>query len=437
MTPKNALDKILALPRFQRGHTLVPVKQLLAALHDPQEDLSFIHVAGTNGKGSISTMCASMLQAAGYRVGLYTSPYINSFHERFRIDGVPVSPAVFAEAARDVLTAVKHLPCADQLSQFDVITAVGLLIFARTGCRIVVLECGLGGRWDATNAIAPPLVAVIGNIGFDHMEQLGDTIAAITAEKCGILKHGTGAVVCAPQDYSEAPMVVAEVAAREGIPLVQVKKQDIALQHCGIGRLHFTYRHKAYESGLAAAYQAQNAATALEVMAALVDTPFPVAEEAVQTGLAHAYIPARFEALSISPLVLLDGGHNRDGLMALRQSMERVATAFDRLYCIVGMLWEKTPEEALSAFFSSPALSEKIAGVVTVKPLTPRGCEAGVLAEVIRSLPKPPAPVVAAADMQEAIKRCLHDMRPQDVLLCFGSLYMMGELRRLVPMLQK
>lgn len=437
MTPKNAQDKILALPRFRRGHTLAPVKQLLAALHNPQDDLAFIHVAGTNGKGSISTMCASILQASGYCVGLYTSPYINSFRERFQINNVPASPAAFADATREVFTAMKSLSCADELSQFDVITAIGFLIFARSGCRIVVLECGLGGKWDATNVISPPLVAVIGNIGFDHMEQLGDTIAAITAEKCGIVKKGTGTVICAPQDYAEASPVVAEAAACEAVPFVQVRKRDISTQHCGVGRLCFSYRRKTYESGLAAAYQAQNAATALEVMAALSHTPFAVSEEAIRYGLANAFIPARFEALSIAPLVLLDGAHNRDGLLALRQSMERIAPTFDRLYCLVGMLQEKAPEEALSAFFSSPVLSEKMAGVVTVTPPTPRACEAGVLAEVIRTLPAPPPQVVAAADMQEALKRCFFDIRTQDALLCFGSLYMMGDLRRLVPKLQK
>ena len=432
MTPKSALERIYALPRFNRGETLSPVRELLAALREPQRALRFVHVAGTNGKGSISAMCASVLAKTGLRVGLYTSPFINHFRERFQINGTPVSPAEFAAATREVFLAIKRLPSANELSQFDVVTAIGLLIFARAGCDVVVLECGLGGRLDATNAIEAPLVAVIGNIGFDHTELLGDTVEAITAEKCGILKAGTGAVVCAPQDYPAAEQTARTAADACGIPFTAVKESDLLLLQCGLGSLTFSYRKKTYVSGLAAAYQARNAATALEVLFALRRAGFSISDQAIADGLRHAYIPARLELMGMAPHVLLDGAHNKDGLHALRKSIEAIAPTFGRLFCLVGMLREKAPGEALAAFFSSPIIHKKLAGTVTVTPPTPRACPAGELADVLAALPTPPAHITAYEDVRQALLACFSAMKEDDALLCFGSLYTMGELRCLI-----
>ncbi len=432
MTAKTALEHIYALPRFNRGETMEPVAELLRALREPQRALRFIHIAGTNGKGSVSAMCDAILRESGMRVGLYTSPFINDFRERFQIDGRPVNQTDFAQAAAYVLRALRRLPCADQLSQFDVVTAIGLVLFARAGCEIVVLECGLGGRLDATNVIAPPDVAVMVNIGFDHTELLGDSIEAITAEKCGILKPGTGAFVCAPQDYPTAYRVAEEAAAANGIPTVIVPAEEIDIQQCSLGQLSFSYRGTPYQSQLAAAYQARNAATAIEAIRALSRSGLSVAEDAIVRGLRHAYIPARLELISMAPHILLDGAHNLDGLRALRTSIEAVAPYFARLHCLVGMLREKEPHKALSAFFSSPLIGERLACVTTVTPPTPRACPAEELAKILHGIDTPPAQIRTSGSMQEALAQCLADMQENDLLLCFGSLYSMGALRRLI-----
>ncbi len=433
MTPQCALESILALPRFSRGNTLEPVRALLHALRDPQRGLRFIHVAGTNGKGSISTMCSAILQEAGLRVGLFTSPYIEHFRERFQINGQAASPDAFAKAATAVLTAMKKLKQANELSQFDVVTAIGFLYFAIEKCDVVVLECGLGGRLDATNVIEPPCVAVIGNIGFDHTELLGDSIEAITKEKCGILKPGTGAVVCAPQDYPAAAETIKAVAAKQNIPLFAVQEDTLFLLSCHLGALSFSYRGEAYTTRLAAAYQGRNAAAAIEAMRAWQSvTKRPLLMQAVRDGLAQAFIPARLERASLAPLVLLDGGHNIDGLRALRTSMEAVTDSFDRLFCLVGMLREKAPDQALSAFFSSLILREKLGGLYTMTPNTPRACPAKELADILQQLPLSLPRAIAYADPKEALDACLSAMGPQDALLCFGSLYSMGELRRIL-----
>ena len=431
MTPKRALESIYALPRFNRGETLEPVKELLRALREPQKALRFLHVAGTNGKGSICTMCAAALEDAGLRVGLYTSPFIHDFRERFQINGKPVSPAEFASATQEVFSAIRRYSF-QNLSQFDVVTAIGLLIFARAGCQIVVLECGLGGRLDATNVIAAPEVAVIGNIGFDHTELLGDTIEKITAEKCGIIKKGTGAVICAPQDYPTAVEVIKAKAEACGVPLVVVSQKNILPLHCGLGLLRFVYRNKEYESALAAIYQARNAATAIEALFALRKRQIAIPDKAIASGLRRAYIPARLELMSIAPHILLDGAHNVDGLRALRASIEAVSSSYARLFCLVGMLREKEPRRALSAFYSSSVIGKKLHHIATITPSTPRAYPAAELARLLDEMPEINCPVTAYDSPTKAIRACLAEMNEDDALLCFGSLYAMGDIRHAI-----
>ena len=436
MTPKSAVDKIHALPRFQGAPSLLPMKKLMALLHNPQEGLCFVHVAGTNGKGSTATMIASILGAAGKKVGLYTSPFINDFRERFRIQGNPVSPAVFVRAARRCFTAMQKLPEAAQLSQFDVVTAIAFLIFAQEACDVVVLECGLGGRYDATNVIPPPAAAVICNIGYDHMEVLGNTIEAITSEKCGILKSGTGAFVMAPQDYDAAVRTMDGYAAQQDLTPYRVSADAISIRQCTLGSLVFTYKGVPYRCALAAAYQAKNAATAIETVNALRAGGMVISDSAVASGLARAYIPARMELLAMRPHILLDGAHNADGLRALRDSAERIAGQFSRLFCLVGMLRSKEPQSALSVFFSSSLLREKLSGIVTVTPDSPRACPAeelaGFLRDILSDASAAPPPILSFPDVQDGLQAVLHDLRDNDALLCFGSLYMMGTLRRAV-----
>ncbi len=429
MTRQTAIEKIYALPRFNRGETLEPVHELLHALHDPQKVLRFVHVAGTNGKGSISTMIAAILQATGQKVGLYTSPYINDFCERFRIGDVPVNATAFTRAAKRVFDALRKIPCTDRLSQFDVITAIAFVIFAEEGCDTVVLECGLGGRLDATNVIEPPQVAVIGNIGYDHTELLGSSISEITTEKCGIIKPGTGALVCAPQDYPEATRVAESYAVQMGVPSVTIEG-GYTIEKCTLGALQFTYRGKMYTSSLAAAYQAKNAVTALEAVFALRHQGVDIPDAAIAHGLAHAFIPARLELASLFPHVLLDGAHNEDGIRALRDSIERLAPQFERLYCVIGMLEDKSPQDTLSAFFASPILQEKLDGIMTVTPNSPRACPAEKLSILLSGMTK--APVIPCPSPGEAAGRVISQMQGKDLLLCFGSLYMMGDLRRTI-----
>ena len=428
MTEREALARIAALPRLHGEAKPAHVKTLLAALGDPQKSLRYIHVAGTNGKGSICTMTDAVLRAAGHRVGLYTSPYINFFRERFRIDGTAVDIPAFTAAAERVFCALDALPGLP-LAQFDVITAIGFCLFAAAGCDFVVLECGLGGRLDATNVIDAPCVAVIGNIGLDHTELLGNTPAAIAAEKCGIIKPGSGAVILAPQDYPEAADTVRAAAREKGVPLYAVDTDTLRVEDAHLDFLVFSYRGVRYRSSLAACYQAQNAAAAIEIFCALRHTGTPISEKAVHDGLEHAYIPARFERLACRPPVLLDGAHNADGLRALRAALLATAGEYRRLFCLVGMLRDKAPENALAAFFDGAI---PVAAVAAVTPPSPRACPAAELADKLCALPGFCAPVTAYDDIRAALAVLLQAAGPEDAVVCFGSLYQMGLIRALL-----
>lgn len=426
MTVARAIEKIYALPRFARGETLAPVRDLLGALHHPETVFPCIHVAGTNGKGSVSTMISSILHSSGKRVGLYTSPYIHDFRERFQIDGVPVSPMAFSRAAARVFAAVKRTKSASQLSQFDVVTAIGLVIFADAGCDVVVLECGLGGRLDATNVIPAPLLAVISNIGFDHTDLLGDTATAIAAEKCGIVKSGTGALICAPQDYPEVLPVCEGVAAEHGVPFMPVTEIG-SVESFTFGKLRFSYKGKSYTSSLSALYQVRNAQTALEAAFALRDMGYDISDEAIEHGLATAYIPARLEAVSFFPHILVDGAHNADAIRALSASIEQLSGEFDRLFCILGMMKDKNPEAALSPFFSSPLIKKRLAGIATLSPEGARAMPKDELKDLLS--PMTAAPIITTESAEDAVTRILPQMQGKDLLLAFGSLYILGDIK--------
>ena len=238
MTIEQAMELIHGVAWRGSRPGLARVRELLHRLGDPQDGLQFVHIAGTNGKGSTAAMLASILRAAGYTTGLFTSPYLERFAERMQVNGVPVPDAEFAavcEALQPCIAAMDDPP-----TEFELVTAAAMLWFRRRGCDVVVLEVGLGGRLDATNVIAAPACAVITNIGLDHTEILGDTLEQIAREKAGILKPGTRAV-----SYPQTPEVRAvlhEICAQRGIPLTEVDAAAIAPLTDGVDGQTFTYR---------------------------------------------------------------------------------------------------------------------------------------------------------------------------------------------------
>ena len=287
MNYEQAMEYIHAVQWAGHKPGLTRTRTLLAALGDPHKKLQFVHVAGTNGKGSTAAMLASILRAAGYTTGLFTSPYLERFAERMQVNGVPVPDAEFAavcEALQPCIAAMDDPP-----TEFELVTAAAMLWFRRRGCDVVVLEVGLGGRLDATNVIAAPACAVITNIGLDHTEILGGTLAQIAREKAGILKPGTCAV-----SYPQTPEVRAvlhEICAQRGIPLTEADASAIVPLTDSVDGQTFAYRGTEYALPLLGAHQLRNAAVALETVAALRARGWRIPDAAVHAGLAQVRWP--------------------------------------------------------------------------------------------------------------------------------------------------
>ncbi len=351
-------------PRWQASRLgLERMIGLLDRMGRPQDALRFVHVAGTNGKGSTCAYLASILQAAGLRVGLFTSPYILRFEERIRVNGRDITEEELARAVEAVRPHAEAIEaaCGDHPTEFELMAAVALEHFRAVACDIVVLEVGLGGRLDATNVIDAPEASVICRIGLDHTDLLGSTLAAIAGEKAGIVKAASP-VVSWPQE-PEAMAVVEAVAAERGCALTVPDFSQLAVEPLTWGaerrngacggegvpatasseggdgvsgdasgeaaaraavvplRRRFTYRGCAFEAGLLGSYQPFNAALALEAARVLRERGWDISAEAEVAGIAEARWPGRFEVVDAAPLTIIDGGHNAQGAQALAASL--------------------------------------------------------------------------------------------------------------------
>ena len=407
--------------------------ELLDRLGRPQDRLKFVHVAGTNGKGSTCAYLASILQAAGLRTGLFTSPYLIAFEERIRVDGANISADDLIEAT--LLVKEQAEAMADHPTEFELMCAVALVHFARSGCDVVVLEVGLGGRLDSTNVIDAPEVAVIARIGLDHTALLGNTLAAIAGEKAGIVKPGS-AVVSWPQE-PEAMAAVEAAAAAAGDALTV---PDLALLEAGTvdwgvpgaPLRPFSYgRFTDLRTRLLGSYQPANAALAIEAAEALRTRGWAVNDDAVRRGIAETAWPGRLEivrAASGEPTVVVDGGHNPQGARALADSLADVFPGRKPVF-VVGVLEDK----------DYPAMLETVlplgAAFVCVAPDNPRALPADKLARAIRWTGQDllgcsacTSPYVAR-DMADALARARELAGPDGLVCAFGSLYSVGAVK--------
>lgn len=430
-------------PRWQASRLgLDRIRELLERLGRPQDRLKFVHVAGTNGKGSICAYLASILGAAGYRTGMFTSPYIERFEERIRVDGAMISP----DELRDVTLAVREHAEAmaeetgDHPTEFELMTAVALEHFARCGCDIVVLEVGLGGRLDSTNVIDAPEACVIARIGLDHTALLGNTLAAIAGEKAGIIKEGS-AVVSWPQE-SEAMAVIEHAAAEHGCELrvpdfAQLEEGAIRWEDGASPFRSFSYREWTdLRTGILGSYQPQNATVALEVVSVLRGRGWHIPDEAVRAGVARTRWPGRFEIVEggSSPdgfAIVVDGGHNPQGARALADSLAEVFPGRKPVF-VIGVLEDK----------DYPRMLEDVlplgSAFVCVTPDNPRALPAHKLARAIRwtgqDLLGCSACVnpVVARDFEDAIRRARELADPDGLICAFGSLYSVAALKEAV-----
>ncbi len=433
MTYKEAMEYIEQIQPCGIVPGLDSIRELCRSLDDPQNDLKFVHIAGTNGKGSVLAYISTILKTAGYRTGRYLSPTIFEYRERIQINGRNISQkdlcsgmALVKKACEDMVS--RGLP---QPTPFEVETALAFWYFRSKNCDIVVLETGMGGLLDATNLITTTQVAVLASISMDHMKFLGNTLGQIAEQKAGIMKEGCP-VVTAGQ-MPEAFAVVQKAADKKHCPLRVADPARISHVKCGTGRYlerqRFDYKCedetvlKNLEINLGGAFQPENAILAIEAIGVLREKGFAIPEKALRKGLAETIWKGRFSVIARKPLFVVDGAHNEDAARKLAKSVEFYFTN-KRIIYIMGVLRDKEYEKVI-------ALTEKYADqIITVTPPeNPRALDAYELAQEIAKVHQA---VTAADSLEEAVEMARLLAGEEDVILAFGSLSYLGRLMKIV-----
>ncbi len=392
------------------------VKALCRALGDPQDSLKFIHVAGTNGKGSFCSMLDSILRAEGYRVGLFTSPYILEFGERMRVDGKNIAEDELCALVEEIKPIASTME--DKPTEFELITALAFLYFARKKCDYVVLECGLGGRLDATNIIKTPILSVITGIALDHTAILGDTHEKIAAEKAGIIKRGVTTLWCGSHAGAEA--VIAEKAAEVGSAFKKVDRSSLSIKEMTLNGTVFDFDgHKDIKIPLLGSYQPLNACNVLTAIDILRENGVSVSEEAVKSGMESVTWHARFEIINKEPLMIADGGHNPEGIDA---AVESIKTYFksEKIGIVTGVMADKDYN------YMAGRMAECADTVFCLTPDNPRALKAEEYAKVFASLG---VNAVPCESVSSAVDKAMTWGRESGrAVVCLGSLYMYGEV---------
>lgn len=436
----SAVDKIGSFNRFGSVLGLERIGELLNRLGNPEKEMKYIHIAGTNGKGSVSRFIYSALRANGYSVGIYTSPFLTVFNERIEVDGKYIPDDVLEELTDRVLEKVNEMLAegCDSPTEFEVITAIAFLYFAQRGCDFVVLEVGLGGRGDSTNIIEKPLVSIITSISYDHTDRLGNTLEEIAYEKAGIIKSGVPVVsnveAESPEAFKAAKMIEGK-AHENGSVLYDASKIEYQIIKSDVNGSIFNaiIGGTSYENvciTMLGAHQVKNAITALTALDVMIKNGDIRIEKAkLYDGLRTAVNIGRFEIIkgysADSPVIVLDGAHNEAGAYALEKAMQTYF-AESRVLMVTGMLRDKDMNGILGHF--SRLADEFIA----TEPDSDRRLGADVLAEALKAYGKN---CIAITDIEEAVKYALSETKTGgqycdcDVILFAGSLYLIGKVR--------
>lgn len=430
---KSAIERIGEYHRFGSVLGLERMEEMLRRLGNPHLNLKVIHVAGTNGKGSVCKYIYECLREAGYEVGLYSSPYIEDFRERIELDGEMISPEDL-DAYTDRVIRVAEAMVAEGLespTEFEIVTAIALLYFCEKGPDFVILEVGLGGRGDSTNVSPKPVLTVITSISYDHMDRLGNTLEEIAWEKAGILKDGvpvvihveepTAAGVIAREAYAKGCILydASRTKAERGVPTREGETFSVDIQGS---------RFKDIRISMVGEHQIANGVTALTAIEILrKNSIINITARDIHRGMAKAFQKGRFEILTGNPPVVLDGAHNREGMEALVNAMDDIFYG-KRVLTIIGVLGDKDVDGLLelAAFLgedyivTEPRISRKMDGALLASKLEAKGKNCTVILE----------PREAVAYAMELTKKETGD--GYDVILCAGSLYLIGELRKWV-----
>lgn len=400
------------------------ISALLDVMGHPERQCKFVHVTGTNGKGSTCAMVASILRKAGYRTGLYTSPYLIRFNERIQVNGEQISD-------KDICELTEYIkPMADSIferpTEFEMVTALGFEYFARQHCDIVVCEVGMGGEFDATNVILPPEAAVICNIGLDHTEVLGDTLEKIAATKAGIIKPGCEAVLY--RQTASAEEIIRQRCAGLGVPLHLADFDGIRLEKAGLEGQVFDWEElTGLRLPLLGRHQLCNAAVALTAIRVLQARGWAITDSHIRRGLASTDWPGRFQIIGRDPLFIIDGGHNPQCIQALEQNIRDYLPGRP-LTVLTGVMQDK------DYHCMYRGVAPYAHSFITVTPDNPRSLPAGELAAYIRELG---CSATACGTIREGVALALEQAGPDGTVLCYGSLYLIGDVELQLRELRK
>lgn len=422
MNYKEAAEYMESLQHYGCVPGLESIRQLCAYLDNPQDNLKFVHIAGTNGKGSVLAYVSTVLTSAGYRVGRYISPAVTDYRERFQIDGRMISKQAFCKYLEPVKEAVERMviDAKPHPTPFEVETAVAFLYFLDKKCDIVVLETGMGGALDATNIIRTALCVAITPISMDHMAMLGKSLEKIAAQKAGIIKEG--ACVVSALQKPQAAKVIEDGAARMNCELRIADVNSASAVKYGLTKQRFSYgKYKNLEITMSGAYQIENAVIAVEVIDALLDKGFKVTDDKLREGLINTKWHGRFDIIGNKPLFIADGAHNEDAALRLAETI-RFHFTNRRIIYIMGVLGDKEYDKIIAATYK---YAEQI--ITFTPPDNPRALSAYELAGAAKEYHNS---VTVADSVQEAVEIAyLFAGKDKDaVIIAFGSLSYMDRL---------
>lgn len=417
MNYKEAVEYIHSRPRFKNSDNHRAMKKLLDYMGNPQDSLKYIHIAGTNGKGSCASMCANVLKTAGYKVGLNISPFVVEFTERFQINGEYIPKDTLADITAEIKKYQEKILAEDglQLLEFEIVTAMAFYYFAREKCDIVCLEVGIGGLLDSTNVIKDSLVACIMNISYDHTNILGNTLSEIAYQKAGIIKPGRP-VVCYPGQEQEALDTIKKEAEDKNAIFIMPDKSRIKTVKSGFMQSVLEYDGLEITQAFTGVHQSYNAAVVIEAVKRLRSYGYNITDENIVNGIENTKFPARIEVISQNPLVILDGGHNIDGVTALKKVLEE--NGIKNLTVVWASLSDKEPEKIIDM------MSPYIKTLYTVPLAGARAVEPQRLADMAAKYINK---VYAAESVVSALDKAIENTGSG--LLVFGSLYLAADAR--------
>ncbi len=417
LTYQNALEYIHSVSWKGSRPGLERTRTLLELMGNPEKKMKFIHIAGTNGKGSTASMSASILMEAGYTVGLYTSPYIFTFNERMRVDGENISNGELVEIVEFIKPLADSM--ADTPTEFELVTCIAFEFFKRRRCDIVCLEVGMGGELDSTNVIDSPVAAVITNVGLDHTEFLGNTVEKIAKTKSKIIKEGTVAVV-----YPNAESVEKVFRARckkVNARYIAPDFNDIESISADFDGQVFSYReYKNMRLPLLGKHQLKNASVVITLMNELMLCGWDITRDDVRQGIEKVVWEGRFEIVNKHPLFIVDGGHNPQCIEALIENVREYLTG-RKLVVLTGVLADKDYECMYAE------MSEYASEFITVTPPNPRALDSKKLKEYLELFGKP---VTACENIEQGVAAAKERAGDKGVVLAYGSLYMVGDIEK-------